>query len=67
MLSSMKKREDTWNACHECSVKLGGKLPPKFIGTVMTGRCEYCKKKSKTLIPHCDYDWPKEGRKAMWD
>lgn len=64
----MKKREDTYESCYECAIALGAKVPPGDLRgiTVHGGECPYCKK-PKTLIPHCDFDWPKEGKKAWFD
>jgi hypothetical protein len=54
--------------CHGCQLKRGG-VPPKGHGaiTCSTGTCSKCKNKNVTLVPTCDYDWPKTGKKAVFD
>lgn len=60
---------ESWHYCHDCQIERGGRVP-KFghMGiTVTKGECRLCNKKDVTLIPNGDYDWPKEGIKAVWD
>lgn len=54
--------------CHACQVKRGGKVPKwGHAGiTVTRGKCAGCGK-VKTLVPESDYDWPRSGRKAVFD
>jgi hypothetical protein len=62
----MKKKH--YESCHDCAIKLGAKMPKEGqMGiTVWEGICPYCQTKD-TLIPHRDYDWPKENVKAWFD
>jgi hypothetical protein len=57
---------DGW--CHKCQLKRGGKVPKRGHNgiTVHAGVCGGCKKRT-TIVPSCDYDWPKKGLKAVWD
>lgn len=61
-------KKKSWHACHECNLALGAKVPKgELRGVTMThGKCPYCGE-VRTLIPHEDYHWPKEGRRAVWD
>ena len=53
--------------CHECQLARGAKAPDgPMIVTVSAGTCAMCCKDT-TLVPSCDYDWPKKGKKAIWD
>lgn len=55
--------------CHECQIKAGAVVPKgdhRGI-TVQMGTCGACLKADATLVPSCDYNWPKEGRKAIFD
>lgn len=55
--------------CHECQIKAGAVVPRgghRGI-TVQLGTCGGCLKADATLVPSCDYHWPKEGRKAVFD
>lgn len=63
----MKRKH--YESCEPCALKMGAREPKHGLDgiTVSMGRCPYCLLKNVTLIPHCDYDWPKEGRKAVWD
>ena len=62
----MKKKH--YESCRDCALKLGATVPKdRMVCTVSAGKCPYCKEKNVTLIPHCDYDWPKEGKKAIFD
>lgn len=61
-----------WNICHPCAMKRGGHMPgtSAFVVTMTTGVCDYCVEeasKPKTLIPISDFNWPKLGKKAIWD
>lgn len=48
----------SWNACHECQIKSGGKIPEGQRGiTVMKGKCSECGE-VRTLVPNDDYNWP---------
>lgn len=69
--SQMKREkiqsEPSWNNCHECQIKRGGKVPKGgFMGiTVTMGTCSICKKEKVTLIPERDYNW--KNKKAVFD
>lgn len=65
--SSWYKSFQDWHACAECILANGGRWPEgPNIGTVMAGKCFNCGKE-RTLIPLCDFNWPKEKIKAIWD
>ena len=55
--------------CHDCQLKAGAVVPKGgHIGiTVSIGTCGGCLKEGATLVPGCDYHWPKEGKKAIFD
>lgn len=55
-------------SCHKCALKLGAKVPKRGQNsiTVHGGICYYCKLPG-TIIPHCDFDWPASGERAIWD
>lgn len=54
--------------CHECQLDRGARVPGDgIVGTVSVGTCSKCLKTSIGLVPSSDYDWPKEGKKAIWD
>lgn len=55
--------------CHKCQLALGAVVPKgghRGI-TVSLGTCGVCLSPDSTLVPSCDYHWPKEGRKAVFD
>lgn len=54
--------------CHDCQVKRGGVVPAHGHRgiTIALDICSQCLK-NEGCVPTCDYDWPKEGRKAIWD
>ena len=53
--------------CHECQLSRGAKLPRGDNAiTCSLGNCGKCKKQTY-LVPDCDYNWPKLGKKAIWD
>lgn len=55
--------------CHDCQLKRGAVEPKHGLEgvTCTLGTCSGCGEKGSSLVPDCDYDWPKEGRKAVWD
>lgn len=53
--------------CHKCQVKRGGIFPPNSVVTCTAGTCAMCLTVGATLVPDCDYDWPGEHKKAIWD
>lgn len=57
---------DGW--CHECQIKRGARVPNggQMGITVSVGVCNACGEKT-TIVPTCDYDWPKQGVKAIFD
>lgn len=63
----MKKNDPLphYHICAKCAEERGG-VPVPWPVTVMSGKCPYCGTKA-TLIPTCDFNWPKIGRKAVWD
>jgi hypothetical protein len=54
--------------CHECNLEAGAGVPRGgMMGiTVWSDVCGGCRKQ-KTVIPASDYNWPKQGRKAIFD
>lgn len=53
--------------CHECQLAMGGKVPDSSSAvTVYAGQCDRCGKMS-TIVPSSDYDWPKQGKRHVWD
>lgn len=58
-----------YGSCHDCRLAAGGVVPPDgHMGiTVTMGTCSECLNRDATLVPYCDYHWPKEGRKAVFD
>lgn len=66
-LAVQRSKLKSWHACHDCNLNLGGVVPEgERCVTMCGGTCPYCGA-AGTLIPHADYDWPGEGRKAEWD
>jgi hypothetical protein len=67
-MKTNKKKPKVKEYCHECQLDRGGKVPSfGHIGiTVHAGKCATCKRDTM-LVPSSDYDWPKIGRKAVWD
>lgn len=61
-------KEEDWHYCEFCQIIRGAKIPKGGQDgmTVMGGICSMCKKYG-TLVPNTDYDWPKRGRKAIFD
>lgn len=55
--------------CQECQIARGAVLPRGglFGVTIMRGVCVGCLKLNSALIPDCDFNWPKEGKKAIFD
>lgn len=45
--------------CNDCAVKKGGIYPEGHVCTMTFGECPYCKR-TRTLIPWCDFNWPKD-------
>lgn len=64
--ATKKPTGDGW--CDACQKKRGGKVPKHgHMGiTVSFGTCNDCDEQT-TIVPSCDYDWPKQGIKAIWD
>lgn len=83
LVSNLKSRYETHTAidrfvktfdrlhgrCHQCQLKLGAEVPKGgLVGvTVTTGVCAHCLKLNASLVPDCDYNWPKKGRRAIFD
>lgn len=62
-----KKKYGAWHYCHPCQIKRGGVMPKGVSSITAThGQCSMCGK-MQSLIPNDDYDWPKKGKKAVWD
>lgn len=62
-----KQKGDGW--CHDCQLKRGGVVSKMYENggnTVCEGICNECGERT-TIVPSCDYDWPKYGKKAVWD
>lgn len=55
--------------CHECQLKRGAVMPEDGLRgiTVSMGTCASCLNTNAGLVPDCDYHWPKEGKRALWD
>jgi hypothetical protein len=51
--------------CDDCA-KLNGGVPVSWAVTCHMGTCEYCNKE-KTLCAVTDFNYPKLGKKAIWD
>jgi hypothetical protein len=66
-MARMVTRKKTGGFCHKCQLKRGG-VAPKGMGcvTATLGICSECGEDT-SLIPSCDYNWPKLGKKAIWD
>lgn len=63
MKAKMKKEKASKKLkeyCHACQIKRGGKVPRGGHDgiTVYGGVCDGCNEPG-TLVPSCDYDWPK--------
>lgn len=58
-----------YGKCHECQLAAGAEVPKGDLrGVTMTqGVCSGCLKVDASLVPSCDYNWPKEGRRAIFD
>lgn len=67
MKKNDKDLHKSWNACNDCQIRMGGKVPRHSHNgiTVSIGTCEECGEKNKTLVPNSDYDW--KNKKAVWD
>lgn len=50
--------------CDLCATERGGVCEQDGI-TMTAGKCEYCGNPDITLIPVCDFDWPKHGIRAQ--
>lgn len=67
MTNPDKTNRTSWYACHACNVSMGGVVPKdERAVTAMRAACPYCGFVAM-LVPHCDYDWPAEGKAAVWD
>lgn len=55
--------------CNECQLKAGAEMPKgALMGVTCTmGVCSGCLKVGASLVPSSDYNWPKEGRRAIFD
>lgn len=55
--------------CHDCQLERGGVVPKHgHMGiTISMGTCSRCLAIDTGLVPSSDYDWPAEGKKAIWD
>lgn len=55
--------------CHECQLGRGAQVPRgELRGVTMTiGICCGCLKPNSSLVPSSDYNWPSEGRLAIFD
>ena len=55
--------------CDSCQLERGARVPKGGHGaiTVTLGTCSGCLRIGVGLVPNCDYDWPKEGKKAIFD
>lgn len=58
-----------YDYCHACQLKRGAEEPRGGLGcvTVTSGICAGCLGLNVSLIPSCDFNWPKEGISAIWD
>ena len=53
--------------CHACNIAAGAQCPDgSMIVTVYQGVCDDCHE-TTTIVPASDYNWPLEGKKAVWD
>lgn len=55
--------------CHECQLERGAEVPSyghRGI-TITIGICSKCLAQNVGLVPSSDYNWPKEGKTAIWD
>lgn len=52
--------------CLDCQKKAGGEYPLDSVSTVSLGTCSCCGE-LKVLIPACDFNWPEDGRVAVFD
>lgn len=54
--------------CYTCSIAHGAR-PPKggdMIVTVTQDKCPVCKEET-SIFPQSDFNWPKQGRRAIFD
>jgi hypothetical protein len=54
--------------CYTCSIAHGARPPRGGLKgiTACEGKCPSCKEET-SIIPQCDFHWPKLGKHAIWD